>query len=368
MQTISCMLSRHSQERVADSSANPGPACIFYDVTAGTIAMPCVSGTPNCSTTNPVDLYGVLSGYATTSGYDLATGLGSVNIANLVNNWNAVGFTPTVSSLSLSPTSITHGDPVAVNILVSPQSGSGTPSGMASLLTSTGKPAGTFTLSGAAVSSTTTLLPGGSYTVSTHYDGDGTFAASNSSPGIPVTVSPESSSVTLQALTFDQQGNANPYATGPYGAGLILIRATVSPHSGQGVPSGAVNFTETVNGTTTQYPNNPYSLSIQGYTFADPPNPPIGAYPPGIYTVHGNYSGDQSFSASTSTTSFTVTQAPTTASISGIVPCLQVTPCSIIVGTQVTIFASVLNPSSTIGNLPTGTATFYSNGTALGPP
>ena len=44
-------------------------------------------------------------------GYDLATGLGSVNAANLVNNWTSVSFTPTTTTLtSLSPTT-THARP-----------------------------------------------------------------------------------------------------------------------------------------------------------------------------------------------------------------------------------------------------------------
>jgi uncharacterized protein (TIGR03437 family) len=59
-------------------------ACIFHDVTAGTIAMPCARGSPNCITTNPSDQYGILSGFDAGVGYDLATGLGSIDAFNLV--------------------------------------------------------------------------------------------------------------------------------------------------------------------------------------------------------------------------------------------------------------------------------------------
>jgi subtilase family serine protease len=65
---------------------------IFHDVTLGTNAMPCIviSGTQGCSTagvSNPTSAtVGVLTGYNTGTGYDLATGLGSINIGNLVNN------------------------------------------------------------------------------------------------------------------------------------------------------------------------------------------------------------------------------------------------------------------------------------------
>ena len=63
------------------SSASPLPAasCIFNDVTLGNNAVPGESG------------YGTSAArYQAGAGYDLATGLGSVNVANLAENWNAV--------------------------------------------------------------------------------------------------------------------------------------------------------------------------------------------------------------------------------------------------------------------------------------
>ena len=40
--------------------------------------------------------------YQATSGYDQTTGLGSVNVANLVNQWNSVTFSPTTTTLLLN--------------------------------------------------------------------------------------------------------------------------------------------------------------------------------------------------------------------------------------------------------------------------
>jgi uncharacterized protein (TIGR03437 family) len=70
-------------------------ASIFHDVTLGDNDVPCLKGTPNCYLSLASDTYGLLStsssafvpAYSAGSGYDLATGLGSVNVANLVNNW-----------------------------------------------------------------------------------------------------------------------------------------------------------------------------------------------------------------------------------------------------------------------------------------
>jgi uncharacterized protein (TIGR03437 family) len=67
-----------------DASGAPSAACIFHDVTAGTIAMPCAKGSPNCVVKNAADQYGILSGFDAGAGYDLATGLGSFDAFNLV--------------------------------------------------------------------------------------------------------------------------------------------------------------------------------------------------------------------------------------------------------------------------------------------
>jgi subtilase family serine protease len=82
------------------STGNPAGSCIFYDVTSGTNAMPCLKGSPSCTTSNPGDSYGVLPSYSATAGYDQATGLGSVNAANLVTNWNAAA--PSLGPASFS--------------------------------------------------------------------------------------------------------------------------------------------------------------------------------------------------------------------------------------------------------------------------
>jgi subtilase family serine protease len=68
-------------------------SCIFHDVTAGNNAVPCY-GSNNCYDPSPGG-YGILStsdhslleAYPSTKGWDFATGLGSINVTNLVNNW-----------------------------------------------------------------------------------------------------------------------------------------------------------------------------------------------------------------------------------------------------------------------------------------
>jgi subtilase family serine protease len=91
---------------IAASSANA-----FHDVTTGNNDVPYQATStllPDCAQTGSVAL-----GYLATSGYDLVTGLGSINAANLVTSWTAVnapapGSNLTANfSLAINPTSVT---------------------------------------------------------------------------------------------------------------------------------------------------------------------------------------------------------------------------------------------------------------------
>jgi subtilase family serine protease len=73
-----------------------GQDCIFHDISVGDNSVSCVAGSPNCFAPAGAAV-GVLS-TSTTSlqpaframpGWDFATGLGSPNVANLVNSWPA---------------------------------------------------------------------------------------------------------------------------------------------------------------------------------------------------------------------------------------------------------------------------------------
>jgi len=70
-----------------------GSACVFYDVTTGDNDVVCL-GKKDCNIPSH-DRFGVLStssgtlsvAYPTATGWDFATGLGTVNVSNLVSNW-----------------------------------------------------------------------------------------------------------------------------------------------------------------------------------------------------------------------------------------------------------------------------------------
>lgn len=76
------------QASLSCNSSSPAGNCVFNQVTVGTIAPPCEVGSPDCGVTASGNSIGILSGCDTSTGYNLATGLGSVNVGNLVNSWS----------------------------------------------------------------------------------------------------------------------------------------------------------------------------------------------------------------------------------------------------------------------------------------
>jgi hypothetical protein len=286
-----------------NSVASPLPSanCTFNDVTTGTVAMPCTKGSMDCNTNVAADTIGVLSGYSTTAGYDLATGLGSVNVNNLVNNWsNALtAFTPTTTTLGLSPlTGITVGQNVTVNVTVTPNTGTAIPTGDVALVstaaTGTGVDGFTLDTSGKVVNGTTNQLTGGTYTITARYAGDGTFAPSVSAP-VTVTVGKAASSAVGNVLISVGNGNFATFTSGQAPVTLFL-KASINP-GGALLPSGTVNFLDTINGTSTTVASNvPVNSQSEAFTI-----PGISTFGAGNHSIVANYSGDASFNPTTST-------------------------------------------------------------------
>jgi hypothetical protein len=327
----------------------------FHDVPSGsTIAMPCAKGSPNCTIKTNGHQYGVLSGFSTTTGYDLATGLGSVNAANMVNQWSSVTFKQSATTLSLSPTTITHGQSATLSASVTPASGSGTPTGNFSLLTSTGKSVGDFALSGGSFSGPTKLLPGGTYTVNAHYGGDSTFGGSDSTPPISVTVNKESSKTVARLVTFDGNGNiiSGNAGAAPYGS-FYLLRVDLTDAAGDlcgtllGCPGGNVVLTD--NGSPLDA--GTYALNNLGYT-EDLTIQLTG----GAHSLQAQYPGDASFTGSTGTDAVTITPATTSFYIYSL-------PGTVTAGSQFYVTATVNATSNGAG--PGGTFAFTLDGSPL---
>jgi hypothetical protein len=353
-----------SQQAKAGTACNaitgtPAAGCVFNDITTDTIAMPCLKGTPNCIVTNANDRYGILSGPNSTAGYDLATGLGSVNAANLVENWSSASFTATAATLLLSPSTISHGSTVAATVNVT--STAGTPTGSVSInALATNGSVQTGTLHDGSYTASLGNFPGGSYSVQAHFAGDGTYAASDSNP-ITLTVTPEASITTLEPLLYNPiSGATTPLVSGstyPYG-GFFLFRAAVAGISGQGVATGDVTLTDSgdpMDGGTFRL-NSTSNTEDQSRSLT-----------PGAHHLSAAYSGDASFNASrSSTVSITIVKAQTDS-------LLQTVSGYVSAGSTVTLTAQINARGFATGGLkgfgtsaPSGSVTFTSGGTTLG--
>lgn len=208
----------------SNQSGAPSATCIFNDVTVGNNAVPGQTG------------YGTTSAsFQAGAGFDQATGLGSVNVANLVNQWTTTNGT-TASAIALTVTPSTSIQRSSVVLTATVTGTGGTPTGFVAFVNSNGVTVGNGTVSAAGVATiTTTTLPTGTYTVTAKYGGDAAFAAGDSSP-VSVTVTPAplintTMMVTSSSKTLPATGVSN-----------ITLTATVTGASGSIAPTGTVTF------------------------------------------------------------------------------------------------------------------------------
>ena len=382
----------------------PAASCTFNDITTGNNSVQCVAGTPNCSN-QTASGFGILvtpgapfaantPAFSATSGYDLATGLGTPNVSNLIANWGNVttnfkAATPAITSPASGTVSITHGQSQAFTITVT--GAGGTPTGDISLIA---EPpgfgqvgAGSATLVNGTATITTNMLPGDDttgagtpYPVIAHYAGDGTFGPADSQP-ITVTVNRENSTTTATMFNEDiQTGFLAPTTSVQFGTNYIMIVNVVGATAGAicnntsptsitqipEVPCPTGNITLTENGSplndflrTGSTNTNISSVGNLGFV-EDLLIQLFG----GVNPIVAAYSGDNSYNSSSSTppTSITVTPGPTqtTSTLNGS------STATVSAGQSVTLVATVTTgytqPCGNTGSGPTGTCNGVSNG------
>jgi len=217
----------------------PAANCIFNDVTTSNNDVPCLLETTDCYV-NGFNFFGILStnanslavAYASTPGYDEVTGIGTINVYNLISNWNTafssttvLGAQPAAISTSQSTTltaTVTSGTPVGY--VDTPPALSGTVNFSAAGISS---PIGTCTLgaisqgSGScSVTVSGAALNTGANLITATFSGSGTYPASTSNnETVTVTVGGLSSSAKYLGYDTTNQGNW----MGQYGADGYLI-------------------------------------------------------------------------------------------------------------------------------------------------
>jgi uncharacterized protein (TIGR03437 family) len=194
-----------NQETGAAGQGNINPALYklaqsskdaFHDVTIGNNMVSCVQSSPGCSNG--------LMGFSAGPGYDMATGLGSVDAWRLISEWTT-GATASTTTLTANPSSFNLTDTVQLAASVSSASSTTAPTGTITFLANDnalGSVAlvGSGTTATANLSSTGLLLSGGNGIVTALYSGDGTFSASAGTTKTSLTL-PASGALLVPSLT-----------------------------------------------------------------------------------------------------------------------------------------------------------------------
>ena len=364
-------------------------SCIFYDVTQGDMDVNC-TGTNNCY--KPSGTNGVLSAssssyskaYGTTTGWDFATGIGTVNAYNLATNWNSGVVTPpsSIAISSVNPGSVTlarggSGQGLTVNLTRSNFPGSVTlstsslPTGVTATYTqpSTGisgtislKAASnaalvsnqsvTITASGSGVSATATFT----LTVTTP-----TIAISSVSPSSVTLARGSSASLTVNLTRSNFTGSVTLSTSGlPTGvtatytqpstgnsgtislkaasnASLVSSRSTTITASGSGVSSATATFTLTVTTPTIAIS----SVSPSSVTLARG-----GAASLTVNLTRSNFTGSVMLSTSGLPTGVTATYTQPSKGNSGTISLKAASNASLVSSRSTTITASGSGVSS----------------------
>jgi hypothetical protein len=273
----------------------------FHDVTVGSISVPCGSQISATCALQPNGFNGSPQ-FPAGPGFDLASGLGSVDANLLVTNWNAIAYQPTTTALKLSSASIVHGSPVTITASVAPSSGSGTPTGDVAILTNADLPASQsqlfVTLAHGTGSGSANYLAGGDYQLTGRYGGDGTYSTSSSQP-VSLTVTPEASNINFSMTSGASNIGAGSSIGYESPFQLNVHPAGVSQLAGQSDGNATGTATFTVDSTS-----QGVALNSAGIAAWVPPALAVGSH-----TASATYSGDASFKTSTAATvNFSVTK------------------------------------------------------------
>ncbi|MEO8369031.1 MAG: protease pro-enzyme activation domain-containing protein [Candidatus Solibacter sp.] len=225
--------------RLAQGSNN-----IFHDIRAGDNAVRCALGTPNC-------VEGFV-GYKAAPGYDLATGLGSVDAYNLVTQWNN-GAASTVSVVA-DPPEAGLKDTVRLTATVGGSASGSAPTGAVTFLglNVVESALGSAELTAGGVASITVpaaSVIGGDGKVTVLYTGDTVYGASSGSVTVGVK-KPASGSMVVVYITPDPVYRQTPTQSWPYSVVISEkagVQTTLSAFTVNGVNNiGAFGGTPTV--------------------------------------------------------------------------------------------------------------------------
>jgi subtilase family serine protease len=226
-------------------------ASAFHDITSG--SNECTAGTKYCSSVGA-------SEYPATTGYDEASGLGSVDFYNLLLAWpGASSSSPiaTTTTLSASTTTPAPGANDAVSIAV--VSASGTPSGTLTVIVDGVTQTSSLALTNGSAAFDFVSSVTGAHTVTATYSGDATYATSTGTLTLTVSNSAKSFTVAATSPTVSAGNSVTSTVTvTPQNGytGTIAWTVSSSPAISNAcfvLPSTTISGTSAVTATLTVY-------------------------------------------------------------------------------------------------------------------
>lgn len=336
------LAARQNYSGCSAESVTTSSSCYFNDVDTGTNAMPCQPKSPGCTVSHSGDDVGVLSGFSGRSGYDQATGLGSLNVANVVNNWSSSNGTA-IATLAVAPSQNTVSIDESLTVTVTVTGPGDTPTGNVALTTgsyiATPGPlkSGSYTFTIPPYS-----LAAGAFTLTITYSGDSTYAETSATTSVTVTKLTPSVAVTPSLSTVGANATVN----------VVIAVSGAGP-----TPTGSIELTDA------GYPGA--NCTLTGGTCT------ISAYsdslPSGADTLTAVYSGDSIYATGNGTAALTVkTLTPTVTAVPSLTNLDTATPLQL----AVTVTGTGATPTGTVilnslceawlgsGTLSNGTYTF----------
>jgi Pro-kumamolisin, activation domain len=257
---------------------------VYHDVTSGNNNSQCVPGTPNCTST-------ATEGYTATANYDLATGWGSVNVANMANSWTSatptgVGAPTLVSSYTYVSTTSTAACGVSGTLALTVTVANGTvgsyATGIVSSQSSTTTPTGMvqLTVDGVAFGTPQPLVSGaltnyslnvgsltGLHTIGAIYLGDAVYAGSSGQLGT-VTSFAEGGNLVVSPIDF-VSSTQKDFSLTPCTAGSsAIIGSTGTAISVTIIPANGFTGTVTLSAGAISSASNTAPI---GYSFSVSP-------------------------------------------------------------------------------------------------
>ncbi len=304
----------------AESVTAGNTSCYFNDIDTGTIAMPCDYGapeggilytaagqpytvnqipgirSPNCTPVDSGDTVAILSGYGAGTGYDQATGLGSLNVANVVNAWISDAGTGASTVTVTPPTAtITINNSLTLTVAVA---GSGTlPTPTGSVILSGGGYSLSQTIGTSPCASAASCvfnipansLTAGSDALTATYSGDSNYASSTATATVVV-------NVMLPTVTVSAPASGNV-------ANPLSVPVTVTgPTGATAVPTGTVTISGP--GQSGTYSSPAQTLTSGSATIVIPAT----SLAAGSDRLTVTYSGDANYASNTGTATVTMTQ------------------------------------------------------------